>query len=76
LIDNLNTLIVNRGRQISDRKYKSAIVFSHAQRNTDKTTFPVWVRAFTRKSALWGLGTPDYRNGGPGNGVPLRSCPF
>jgi len=25
------------------------------------------------KSALWGLGTPGCRNGGPSNGVPMRS---
>ena len=28
------------------------------------------------KSALWGLRMPDCRNGGPENGIPMRSHPF
>jgi len=40
----------------------------------DKTMFPVWKRAFSpKKNALWGPRTPDCRNGGPGNGEPMRT---
>ena len=39
------------------------------------TIFPAWEHVPTEKTALWGLGTPSCRNGGPGNGVPTHFNP-
>jgi len=42
----------------------------------NKTMFPAWERAFSWKSAHWGLGTPDCRNVGPGHSIPMLSHPL
>ena len=53
-------------------RHVAVAITLNAKASSLKTMFPAWDVRSQKKSALRSLGTPDYRNGGAGSGIPTQ----